>query len=152
MHKEDGEKRDFLPPFFADLAEVDVNVYLEEGYGEKLGYSKNDYLDCLPRIQFVSAEHIYKQQLVVVIRSPEIETIRTMSPGSGLMTMLHYDTRPVLLQALKDHGIHAFSLDAIVDDDFKRQVVTYEMTAYGGMREAFRALAESPDNDTKPTQ
>lgn len=143
MHKEKGEKRDFLPTFFDRLAPFDVDILLEKGYGQQLGFSESDYLQYHPGIRFGSNEECYRQALTVVVRSPDFDTIEAMVPGSGLMTMLHYDTRPKLLQALKRKGIHAFSLDAIVDDEGKRQVVTYEMTAYGGVREAFRALAES---------
>lgn len=147
MHKEKGERRDFLPPFFAQFAAFDVDVVLERGYGEQLGLSESDYLTQLPRIRFADAAQCYAQDLVVVVRAPEIAAIATMRRGAGLMAMLHYDTRPKLLQALKENGIHAFSLDAIVDDEGSRQVVTYEMTAYGGMREAFRALQAASVHD-----
>lgn len=143
MHKEKGEKRDFLPAFFARLSQFDAEIVLEKGYGAALGFSEADYLQHHPGIRFGTYEECYQQALVVVVRSPDFATIEAMRPGTGLMTMLHYDTRPKLLQLLKSKGIQAFSLDAIVDDEGKRQVVTYEMTAYGGVREAFRALAGS---------
>ncbi|TLS38398.1 alanine dehydrogenase [Pseudalkalibacillus caeni] len=143
MDKEQGEKRDFLPDFFADFINYDTSVYLEKGYGEKLGYIEEDYLQVNPNISFVKREEVFNKDLIVVIRSPEYEWIKQMKPNSSLLSMLHYETRPALLKLLKEKKINAFSLDSIVDDDFKRMMVTYEMTAYGGVYHALEHIDKS---------
>lgn len=140
MDKEKGEKRDFLPDFFRKLASFNVGLYLEKGYGQKLDIAPNDYLNANENIRFVDRNKVFKQDLVVVIRVPEFESLDLMKPGSGLLSMLHYDTRPLLLDKLKRNKINSFSLDSIVDDDNQRLMVSYEMTALGGVHIAFKEM------------
>ncbi len=147
MYKERGEKRDFLPQFFANLTAYPVTIYLEKGYGEKLGFTEADYLQCNPNIRFAAENDIYSQDLVVIVRSPEFELIQKMKRKSGLLAMLHYETRPRLVNLLRELDIQAFSLDAIVDDRNQRLVVTYEMTALAGMQTAFEELARQSFTD-----
>lgn len=142
MKKEKGEKRDFLPDFFTRFLGDNLSIYLEKGYGSQLGFSEEDYLMANSRIIFSEKDEVFKQQLIVVIRSPEFDDIEKMRPGSGLLAMLHYETRPYLLDLLKKKQIHAFSLDSIVDDNNERLVVSYEMTALGGIHTAFSKLHE----------
>ena len=43
MRNEAGEKRVFLPEFVHYLVELGVEVYIEEGYGSRSGYSFEDF-------------------------------------------------------------------------------------------------------------
>ncbi len=138
MHKERGERRAFLPSFVKRLSDLDVDVVLEHGYGERLGFSETDYCLANPRTKFGSREEVYGQDVIVVLRAPEFEDLKRMQKGAFLFSMLHYDTRPALVKVLADAGIQSFSLDSIADDSGSRLVVTYELTAGGGVREAFR--------------
>ena len=61
MHKEKGEIRAFLPDFFEKLEVNGAKIYIEEGYGSKMGYTKEDYLSVNKNIEFVSKEESYKQ-------------------------------------------------------------------------------------------
>lgn len=149
MNKEEGERRDFLPHFFKGFLTLDVEVYLEKGYGNKLGHNESDYLTENINIKFVSQDELYKKDLIVVIRSPEVELINKMHPGSGLISMLHYETRPELKKLLKEREINAYSLDSIVNDFNTRLVVTYEMTALGGVHTAFSKMNENILNGEK---
>lgn len=142
MKKERGEKRDFLPDFFKRFLCDDISIYLEQGYGSQLGFSEEDYVKANSGIIFSEKDEVFKQHLIVVIRSPEFDDIEKMRPGSGLLAMLHYETRPYLIDLLKRKQIYAFSLDSIVDDNNERLVVTYEMTALGGIHTAFSKLNE----------
>jgi len=156
MHKERGEKRAFLPSFVKRLYDLDVDVVLEHGYGEKLGFSAADYRSANSRARFGSREEVYGQDVIVVLRAPEFEDLSRMKKGAFLFSMLHYDTRPAFVEALVKAGIRSFSLDSIADDAGNRLVVTYELTAGGGVREAFRqAEARWPDfysADRRPTR
>lgn len=143
MDKEKGEKRDFLPDFFKKLNGYDVPIFLEKGYGEKLGYSPSEYLNVNENITFVERKTVFKQDLVIVIRVPEVESLELMESNSGLLSMLHYDTRPVLLEKLKENEIQSFSLDSIVNDQNQRLMVSYEMTAFGGIHTAFTEMKKS---------
>lgn len=147
MDKEQGEKRDFLPDFFEKLRDFNVKIYLEKSYGAKLGYTEKDYIRANKNIYFVERETVFKQNIIIVIRAPELHFIDLMQPNSGLISMLHYDTRPQLLSKLKKKNIHGFSLDSIVDDRNQRLVVSYELTAYGGVQAAFTQLRKKIINN-----
>ncbi len=91
MHKDIGEKRDFLPDFFKLFTGfAGKTVCVEEGYGSAMGYSHDDYLAVNPKISFVSREEAYKTDLVIVLRSPEMFEIDWMKRGSVLLSMLHF--------------------------------------------------------------
>ncbi|WLR49674.1 hypothetical protein LC040_10155 [Bacillus tianshenii] len=140
MDKEQEEKRDFLPVFFRKLKQYNCDCFLEKGYGEKLGYTEEDYLEQNDRIVFAEREEVFKQDLIIVIRVPEFESLDLIKPHAGLLSMLHYETRPLLLNKLKEQKIHSFSLDGIVDDKNQRMMVTYEMTALGGIYTSFPGI------------
>ncbi|MCB2314095.1 alanine dehydrogenase [Clostridium tagluense] len=146
MHKEINERRDFLPSFF-DMIKMDrVHIFLEEGYGSALGYTKEDYLKNNKRIQFVSNRECYEKDIVVVLRSPEFEQIEYMKRGSTLLSMLHYATRATRVEKLKEKGIFAVSMDSIRNDFFERMVVNYEGTSENGINVAFTELAKNYEN------
>lgn len=140
MHKELGEKRDFLPKLFEDLKEYDVEVFLEEGYGEMMGYRQKDYILVNQKIKFVSHEEVYKNDLIIVLRSPEFNEIRLMKEGSILISMLHFETRETRNNLLKERKINCFSMDALCNDEDNRIMVNYRGTARTGSRIAFEEL------------
>ena len=43
MELEAGEKRVFLPDFIQQMAALDVQVVIEEGYGSRSGFDEADY-------------------------------------------------------------------------------------------------------------
>ncbi len=140
MHKEKSEKRDFLPGFFANQTDYDVDIVLEEGYGEKLGFSRKDYLEANGNIRFADHDSVYGCDLVIVLRCPEPKEIQLMRPGSILISMLHFETRTTRNQLFLDQGIHAFSMDAMTNDQNERILVNYKGTSSTGSRIAFREL------------
>ena len=146
MHKEINEKRDFLPSFFDMLKKEKVQIFLEEGYGLALGYTKEDYLNSNKKIQFVSNRECYEKDIVVVLRSPEFEEIDYMKKGSTLLSMLHYATRATRVEKLKEKGIFAVSMDSIRNDFLERMVVNYEGTSGNGINVAFTELAKNYEN------
>lgn len=144
MHKDAGERRDFLPAFFEQFkAWPDRTVFLEEAYGSAMGYDEKDYLAANPNLRFVSREEAYKADLVVVLRAPEMFEIDWMKPGSVLVSMLHFDTREFRNGYLKERGILCYSMDSIKNDEGVRMVVNYYGTAFSGASVAFQALKES---------
>jgi len=142
MNKEEGERRAFLPSLVAFLSRYDVDVYLEHGYGEKLGFSKEDYLSQNKRVVFTDSEEVYQQDLVIVLRAPGGAEINHMKKSAGLISMLHYDSKPELTKRLYEQQINAFSLDSMVDDNGERVIVTYDGTAGAGVRVAFQEMAK----------
>lgn len=140
MHKEENERRDFLPEFFENLGDYDVDIFLEEGYGEKLGYNFQHYLKYNNKIKFTTHENVYKQNLIIVLRSPEDEEIYLMNENSILISMLHYETRETRNKLLIDRKINCFSMDSMTNDENERILVNYKGTSRAGSRIAFEEL------------
>lgn len=145
MHKEAGEKRDFLPEFFSGLSDYDVDIYLEEGYGNGLGYTEKDYLKSNAGIKFTSAYDVYMKDIVVILRCPETTEIDLMKEGSILISMLHYETRETRNKLLSERKINCFSMDAMCNDENERIMVNYKGTSRAGSRIAFEELKKRTD-------
>jgi len=138
MHKEKGERRDFLPNFVKDLSIHGViEIVLEEGYGSGMGYSQKDYTQCSSHVRFGSYDDCLKQEIVLVLRCPDKAAIRKMKKGAILFSMLHYPTRPKRVALLRELGIDGVSLDGVVGDQSRRLVENLESVGWIGVRVAF---------------
>lgn len=146
MHKEENEKRDFLPTFFNSLKDYEVDIFLEEGYGERLGYTSDDYLRCNNNIKFESHDNVFKKDLIIVLRCPETEEIYLINEDSVLISMLHYETRETRNALLKERKINCFSMDAMTNDENERILVNYRGTSRAGSRIAFEELKKRTNN------
>jgi alanine dehydrogenase len=140
MHKEAGEKRVFLPNFVQWLASLGVNIYIEEGYGSRSGYSFNDYHRANPLVHLASAQEAYRQDVVLVLRSPRPDEFKLMKRDGILFSMLHFPTRPLRIQRLQDAGIRGISMDSIVNDLGLRLVENMKAVAWNGLEAAFDVL------------
>lgn len=140
MLVEAGEKRVFLPDFVQSLAGLGLKVILEEGYGSRLGYDFDEYQQGNPNVQRSSRQQVLQQELVLILRSPKQEVYFQMKPGSCLVSMLHFPTRPERVQALIEAGLNAISLDSIVDDYNIRRVENMKAVAWNGLEAAFDVL------------
>jgi alanine dehydrogenase len=141
MHREAGERRDFLPELVRWLDREGVTeIVLEQGYGTGLGVAPEAYLSACGRARFATAAECFAQDVVVVLRCPEPEELSLLRPGAVLVSMLHYPTRPERARLLSDLGVHGVSLDAIVDERGRRTVENLEAVAWNGVREAFRQI------------
>jgi alanine dehydrogenase len=139
MHKEPGERRDFLPPLIGLLAGLGAEVYVESGIGSAMGYSDTDYTSISPQVHASDQDTAYQQDIVVSLRAPEGNYER-MRRGAILISMLHFPTRPARVQLLSDLGIDAISLDTIVDDEGHRLIENLRSVAWNGIGAAFQAL------------
>jgi alanine dehydrogenase len=153
MQKEPAEKRVFLPEFIQYLTTLNVSVYLEEGYGSRSGYTFDDYCEGNNAVHMCSRTEAFQQDVVIVLRSPLREEFSLMKRGGCLVSMLHYPTRPVRVQILKDLGIDGISLDSIVNDQNIRLVENMKAVSWNGLEAAFDVLETSwpglvrPDKD-----
>lgn len=141
MHKEAGERRDFLPSLAERLRRVDVQVFAERGIGSGMGLTDADYEKA--GVQIVGHEEACQQQIVLVLRAPELDELTKLSPGSTLISMLHFPTRPRRIRRLTELGLEAISLDSIEDDEGKRLVENMPAVAWNGLEAAFTALAKT---------
>ncbi len=143
MHKEPGERRDFLPSFIAHLSRFGAQVVLEQDYGTRINFTESDYRNIVPGIQVAPAEEVYAQDLVIVLRYPDPMFLDRMRPGACLMTMVHYPTRPDRVADLQARGLEAISLDSIIDDSGRRLVENLRSVAWNGVEVAMKTLAKT---------
>lgn len=143
IHAEPGEKRAFLPDFVAKLIRMGANILLEEGYGKELGYSEAAYRNFGDgSVHFGALGDVYQQEYVLVLRCPSNEILSLLRPGSCLISMLHYPTRPARVEFLRNLEIEAISLDSIKDDTGRRLVENLRSVGWNGMETAFRTLQQ----------
>ena len=150
MQKEAGEKRFFLPEFIQFLANFGVTIFLEEGYGSRSGFTFDDFCQGNEAVQMCSRSEVFQQDAVIVLRSPTREELSTLKRGSCLVSMLHFPTRPVRVNILKDLGIKAISLDSIVNGQNIRLVENMKAVAWNGLEAAFDVLEKRWPNLTRP--
>lgn len=142
MHKEAGERRDFLPSLVAFLERAGAReIVIEQDYGEGVGATTAEYVAASPLVRIGSYEDALAQDVVVVLRCPDEADMRALSPGAVLVTMLHLPTRPERATLLAALGVHGISMDAVTDEHGVRLVQNLEATAWNGVREAFRTLS-----------
>jgi len=139
MHKEPGERRDFLPELAGLVADLGCAVVIETGIGSAMGYADEDYTGRSPRIHVADEGTCYAQDVVAVLRAP-IGKFDWLRRGATLLAMLHFPTRPARVRHLEDLGIDAISLDTIVDDEGRRLVVNSKAVAWNGLEAAFETL------------
>jgi len=139
MHREPSERRDFLPPLVGLMAAAGAKVHVETGIGSAMGYTDLDYAAMSPDIVVTDEEDCYRQDIVLVLRAPE-GRYHLLRPGSTLVSMLHFSTRPTRVQMLQELGIDAISLDLIRDDNGRRMVENLRSVAWNGISAAFGAL------------
>jgi alanine dehydrogenase len=139
MRKEPGEKRVFLPDFIQFLSRY-ADIYLEEGYGSRSGFTFDDYRQGNARIFNCERREVFRKDYVLVLRSPNENEWDLIPPGTCLISMLHYPTRPKRVERLQSCGIKSISLDSIVDDYNIRLVENMKSVAWNGLETAFSAL------------
>ena len=139
MYNEPGERRAFLPALMDLLAKMGVDVFVEAGCGNGMGYSDDDYRGVSPRVHVVDEATAYRQDVVVVLRAPE-GRYELLRPGAILLSMLHFTTRPERVQLLSGLGIEAIALDMVTGDDGRRLVQNLRDVARNGLAAAFDAL------------
>ncbi|HZD16676.1 MAG TPA: alanine dehydrogenase [Actinomycetota bacterium] len=140
MHKEEGERRDFLPALVGKLIDWGAQVIVERGIGSGMGFRDNDYLEHSPLVRAVANEESFRADIVLTLRCPDEAEFVKLRPGAILFAMLHFPTRPQRVARLRELGIEAISMDSITDDAGRRLVVDSRDVAWNGLEAAFDAL------------
>jgi alanine dehydrogenase len=138
--KEAGEKRVFLPEFIQFLVTSGATIWIEEGYGSRSGLSFDDYRRGEESVHMGSREEVMQQDILIVLRSLNPDEFEILKPGTVLISMLHYPTRPGRVEKLKNLKIKAISMDSIVDDNNIRLVENMKAVAWNGLEAAFDVL------------
>ena len=146
MRVESGEKRVFLPDFIGKLSQIGFKVAIEKGYGSSLNFSFEDYKKSGIQGNEVDRKEAFRQDIVLILRSPSGVELRMMKENTCLISMLHYPTHPLRLNMLKAKGINAISLDSIVDDFGVRLVENMRSVAWNGLEAAFSQFVDCDPN------
>lgn len=140
MHREHGEKRDFLPELVRVATDRGVDVVVESGLGSGMGLRDGDYLDVSPRVHVGDNARAFAQDVVLVLRFPELEELPKLRRGAVLVSMVHFPTRPRRIRRLRAAGLEAVSLDSIEGAGGGRMVENLQAVAWNGLEAAFDAL------------
>jgi len=156
MRQEAGEKRVFLPEFVQFIASLGAKVFIEEGYGSRSGYTFEDYKRSRPNVFMCRRAEAFSKDVSLILRSPKADEFELVAPGTTLISMLHYPTRPIRVARLQEAGIKAISLDSIVNDNNLRMVENMKAVAWNGLEAAFDWLEKKWPGlirpDKKPIQ
>ena len=150
MNKETGEIRVFLPEFIHGIAQRGLEIYIEDGFGSRSGYGSEDYCESYANIQINDRKQAFEQDLVLILRSPTLNELEMCPPGTCLISMLHYPTRPKRIQKLTQLKLKSISLDGIVNDRNLRLVENMKAVAWNGLEAAFGVLEERWPNLCRP--
>ena len=140
MHKEQEERRDFLPDLIAHLDRIGAGeIVLEEGYGLGMGVPIDAYLEVSGRVRVGSYEECLDQDVVMVLRCPE-------QRGSGgcarepswcrCCTTRRGPDRTALLDELGSRGQPRRGQRPVR----RRLVENLEAVGWNGVRAAFREI------------
>ena len=139
MHKEAGERRDFLPDLVHAVADLGGRIVVERGIGSDMGYADADYTRIAPGVAVGTNDDAFSQDVVLTLRAPE-DRLHLMRRGAALVSMLHFPTRPKRVAKLQELGLDAISLDLLTDDIGRRLVVDGRDVAWNGLEAAFDVL------------
>lgn len=139
-----GIRRSYPPHLISTIAKSNkALIYLEEGYGEDIGFSAADYQ--FDNVEFKSKKEVFSESdYVVCITAPSAREIDMMGEGQTLLAFLHYNTHDVRNKMFQDRKIHVISLDEIVDGISNRRMVEdLRATSFNAVKAALYALKES---------
>ena len=103
-----------IPEDVRSLVAAGVDVAVEAGAGEGVGFSDQEYIDQGARIE--TAETIYRDKdLVVKFKGPAMESIRQMRPGCTLFCMAHFHSYPERAKLLEDQQINVIAMEEVLE-------------------------------------
>ena len=103
-----------IPEDVGALVAAGVDVAVETGAGEGVGFSDQEYLDQGARIE--TAETIYRQKdLVIKFKGPSMESIREMRQGCTLFCMAHFHSYPDRAALLEEQRINVIAMEEVLE-------------------------------------
>jgi len=143
-----GIRRSYPPHLILSMAKSNkVRLFLEEGYGEDIGFTAPDYQH--DNILFKSKKQVFSESnYIVCITAPSAREIDMMQEDQTLLAFLHYNTHDVRNRLFYDRKIHTISLDELVDPATNRRMVEdLRATSFNAIKAGLIALKESWGDD-----
>jgi alanine dehydrogenase len=138
-----GIRRSYPPHLIMSIAKSDkVLIYLEDGYGEDIGFTKVDYE--IKNVCFKSKQKVFSESdYIVCITAPSSREIDMMHEGQVLLAFLHYNTHENRNKLFYERKIHTISLDELVDSANRRMIEDLKATSFNAIKAALIALKDS---------
>lgn len=132
-----GENRVFTARGLGIFAQsLNALVVLPEGYDKIMPSGPGDFgtgFDFLENNKSVARQ----SDIVLSLKYPDQSVIDQINPGTVLMSMAHFQTRPGRVSLLREREIKTISLDGIVDDNGDRLVEDLRSVAWNGTQALF---------------
>lgn len=139
-----GIRRSYPPHLVLSIAKSsDALLFLEEGYGEDIGFAASDYQ--YENVLFKSKKEVFSESnYLVCITAPSSREIDMMHEGQTLLAFLHYNTHDLRNRLFYDRKINTISLDELIDDATNRRMVEdLRATSFNAINAALIALKAS---------
>lgn len=143
-----GVRRSYPPHVISAVANSNkASIYLEEGYGEDIGFGESDYT--FTNVQFKTKKEVFSESdYVVCITAPSPAEIDMMGEDQTLLAFLHYNTHETRNKLFFDRKIHTISLDEIVNRATgNRMVEDLRATSFNAIKAALIGLKQSWGED-----
>ncbi len=102
------------PTDVGKLAQAGVQVYVEYGAGEGVGFSDREYEQNNAVMQ--TPEQIYRDKgLIIKFKGPSLASIEEMREGCALFCMAHFHSYPDRAKALQDRRINVIAMEEICE-------------------------------------
>lgn len=103
-----------IPEDIKRLVDFGLDVYVEPGAGERVGFSDEEYINAGATMQDSPA--IYRSKdMVIKFKGPSMESIDWMDPGTTLFCMAHFHSFPERAKKLEKRKITVIAMENIVD-------------------------------------
>ncbi len=102
-----------VPGIVAKLVKQGIEVSVEAGLGEKAGYSDELYKEAGATIVTDRKKLLSQADVVIRVRAPEQEEIKTLKKGSVHISYLDPFNNLGLVKAFSDAGVQAISMEMI---------------------------------------
>ena len=111
-----------IPSDVARLVQNGVQVFVEYGAGERIGFSDDEYLQAGALLQ--SHEEVYRgKELLIKFKGPSMQSISWMDAGSTLFCMAHFHSFPERAKLLEQKQINVVAMEQIVESP---KILRYE--------------------------
>jgi alanine dehydrogenase len=125
-----------IPDDIKRLVNYGLEVYVEPGAGQRVGFSDEEYKNAGAILQESPA--IYKaKDLVIKFKGPSIESIDWMDKGTTLFCMAHFHSFPERAKKLENKKITVIAMEHIVDFQAVSDDILLGRMAVSGSLEEF---------------
>ena len=109
-----GERRVALTPETArKLVAAGARVQVQQGAGVPAGFDDEAYVQAGAHVVNGADAALDGADVVLCVRPPPPERLRTLRPGAALVGLLAPEAEPAREQALRDAGLHVFPLERL---------------------------------------